>query len=510
MFYLDKRLYTIVKRIYPARGPAAEPRAESKIGFGIETPQAHEEVERVGGMIPRSIARSGSDFVYLLGSGMNGIGPIEARQMSFAKSSVIEELSKEAGDVGMASFGRAREIAALEMYPHFDRERADYLSYLVAHDTVGYGPISVLLEDKGNLEEIEVNSPSAPISVYHVKYGRCPTNIRFSSESSFRHSINKLICDTDKELGEDSPIVDAQVADARIHAQLKPYALSGAIASIRLGRGKTVGLDYLVSRGTASPDVLAYVWLAMDSGRNIVIAGSPASGKTTLLSAIFSFIPRFEKAVTIEEDINELKARMEITNTIELYGSRYGGVTTREQVINALRMRPSRLIVGEVRGEETRELFASANLGIPFITTMHSSTGGMDLIKKLLIRPMSVESRSLSMLDVALYMRHADVSRRALSDVFEYRWLSRAETDRTEPEVGDGDAVEIASIVSGGKLDTGALQGSKVVDAYSRKSGLSKRLVLKEFDKRSSFLKEVCASGATSGEIAEKVQHYGW
>ena len=86
-------------------------------------------------------------------------------------------------------------------------------------------------------------------------------------------------------------------------------------------------------------------------------------------------------------------------------------------MINALRMRPSRLMVGEVRGEETRELFSSANLGIPFITTMHSNAGGMDIVKKLMVRPMGVESRSLSMLDVALYMRHADISRRVLSDV---------------------------------------------------------------------------------------------
>lgn len=510
MFYLNKRLYTLVNKIAPAHSKSEEQHVESKLGFSLEAVCALEDVERFGGMIPRSVSKSGSDFFYVLGSGIKGIGTFEARHMGLAKASVIDRLPIEAEDVGMAAFNKARELAVQELLPHFDSQRAGYLAYLVAHDTVGYGPLSMLLEDKQNLEEIEVNSPTAPINVYHVKYGRCATNIRFSGERGFRHSINKLICDTDKELGEDSPIIDAQVADARIHAQLKPYALSGAVASIRLNGGKTVGLDYLISRNTATPDVLAYVWLAMDSGRNIVIAGSPASGKTTMLSALFSFIPRFERAVTIEEDINELRARMEITNTIELYGSRYGGVTTREQVLNALRLRPNRLVVGEVRGEETRELFASANLGIPFMTTMHSSTGGIDLIKKLLIKPMSVESRSLSMLDVALYMRHADISRRVLSEIFEYKWLSRAETDHTETEVGDGDAVEITSIVSDGRLDTGALRNSKVIDAYSRKSGLSKRLVLNEFDKRVAFLKEAYSSGGQPGAMAEKVQHYGW
>ena len=440
---------------------------------------------------------------------MGRITTAETKAMEVSKAAVIRELSRADGEVGIGSFVRAREVASREISPRTGRERADYLAYIVAHDTVGYGPISVLLEDKRSIEEIEVNSPSSPINVYHVKYGRCTTNLRFHGEQSFRHSMNRFLYDTDKELSDDSPIIDAQVEDARVHAQLKPYALSGAVASIRLGNGKAVGPDYLIRRNTTTFDVLAYAWLAIDSGMNIVIAGAPASGKTTLLSALFFFIPRFEKVVTIEEDINELKARIDINNTVELYGSRYSGITTREQVINALRIRPSRLVVGEVRGEETRELFSSANLGIPFVTTMHSNAGGMDIVKKLMVRPMGVESRSLSMLDVALYMRHADITRRLLSEVYEYRWLSRAETERIDTEVGDGDAVETVSVVAGGVLDRGALPGSKVVEAFSKKTGLSKRLVLKEFEKRSAFLKEACDSCKSTDELRDKVQGYG-
>lgn len=476
----------------------------------MDFPDVSEEVERFGGAVPRAIARKGAEFEYLLGSGMGRITGAEAKSMEVAKASVIEELSRSSAELGIGAFGRAREIASRELLQSVSRERADYLAYLVAHDTAGYGPISALLEDRRSIEEIEVNSPRAPISVYHVKYGRCATNLRFCSVQAFRHSMNRLLYDTDKELSDDSPVIDAQVEDARIHAQLKPYALSGAVASIRLGSGKSVGPDYLINRNTTTFDVLAYVWLAMESGRNIIVAGAPASGKTTLLSALFFLIPRFEKVVTIEEDINELKARIDINNTVELYGSRYNGITTREQVINALRMRPSRLVVGEVRGEETRELFSSANLGIPFVTTMHSNSGGMDIVKKLMVRPMGVETRSLSMLDVALYMRHTDITRRLLSEVYEYKWLSRAETERIDTEVGDGEAVEISSVVSGGVLDRGALQCSKVVEAFSRKTGLSVRLVLKEFEKRSAFLKETCGSCKSADELRERVQGYGW
>jgi type IV secretory pathway ATPase VirB11/archaellum biosynthesis ATPase len=492
------------------RAPLLVAPRESQLGFSIEFPDALEEVERFGGAIPRAIGRNGTEFEYIVGSGMGRITGAETKAMEAAKASVIDELSKSTDEAGIAAFGRAREIASREISLRAGTDRAEYLAYLVAHDTAGYGPISVLLEDRRSIEEIEVNSPRAPINIYHVKYGRCATNLRFCSEQGFRHSMNRLLYDTDKELSEDSPVIDAQVDDARIHAQLKPYALSGAVASIRLGSGKVVGPDYLIRRSTTSFDVLAYIWLAMDSGRNIIIAGAPASGKTTLLSALFFFIPRFEKVVTIEEDINELKARIDITNTVELYGSRYNGITTREQVLNALRMRPSRLVVGEVRGEETRELFSSANLGIPFVTTMHSNSGGMDIVKKLMVRPMGVESRSLSMLDVALHMRHTDITKRLLSEVYEYRWLSRAETESISAEVGDGEAVEIVGVVSGGVLDRGALQSSKVVEAFSRKTGLSKRLVLKEFEKRSAFLKEACDSCKNTDELRDRVQGYGW
>jgi type IV secretory pathway ATPase VirB11/archaellum biosynthesis ATPase len=508
MFYLSKRISKLVNGFAGSKPPSGL-LDEDRLGFAVEAADSLEEVERLGGLVPRSIARKGTEFAYVIGSGIGAITGAETRLMGAAKASVIDELSRASGEAGIGSFGRAKEIALRELSLRTGSERAEYLAYLVAHDTSGYGPISALLEDKRSIEEIEVNSPRAPINIYHVRYGRCATNLRFCSEQSFRHSMNRLLYDADKELSEDSPIIDAQVDDARIHAQLKPYALSGAVASIRLGSSKLVGPDYLIRRDTTTPEVLAYVWMAMESGRNIAIAGAPASGKTTLLSALFFFIPRFERVVTIEEDINELKVRIDITNTVGLYGSRYDGVTTREQVINALRMRPSRLIVGEVRGEETRELFSSANLGIPFITTMHSNSGGLDIVKKLMVRPMGVEGRSLSMLDVALYMRHAGIAKRLLSDVYEYRWLSRAETERIDTEVGDGDAVEIVSVVSGGLLDRGALQGSKAMQAFSRKSGLSMRLVIKEFEKRSAFLKEACASCKNAEELMEKVQRYG-
>jgi type IV secretory pathway ATPase VirB11/archaellum biosynthesis ATPase len=510
MLYLSKRIISLAIRLSGAKSQVSDDNERSEIGFMIDSQEAGTPAERVDGLVPRAIVKRGSAYSYVIADGIRGLTNQERKMAENAKSAVIDALAKSQEEISLSLLQRARDLAKAELSKSMSIERADYGSYLIAHDTVGYGPISVLMEDKEKIEEIEINSPTAPISVFHASYGRCPTNLRFASEAHFRHALNKMIYDTDKELSECSPIIDAQVEGARVHAQMKPYAASGAVASIRLSGSKIVGVDYLARKGTTNFEVLAYLWMAMDSGCNILIAGSPASGKTTLLSALFSFVPITERIITIEEDVSEIKARIDINNSVALYGSRYGNsVSTREQVINALRMRPDRLVVGEVRGEETRELFSGANLGVPFITTMHSASGGGDIIKKLMVRPMRVEPKSLSRLDIAVYMRHIDLSKRLLSDIYEYRWLSRAETDKLGMEIEDCDSVDISEVVSGGALNSRALQNSKVICAFSMLKGITAKAALKELARRSEFLSVLCESKISSDEVREKIQSYG-
>lgn len=510
MFYFGKRLGILVNGTAPTKHRTASVGRE-RLTFSLESEDGYERVEQTDGLVPKAVGKRGNELAYIVAAGVGRVTSLEEEHAERAKSIVIEEISKSEKEVGMELFNAAREIAERSLIVCMSKERASFISYLVAHDSVGYGPISVLLEDKKRIEEIEINAPTASINIFHVDYGRCRTNLRFRSEDDFRHNLNKFIYETDKELGEDSPIIDAQVKEARVHAQLKPYALSGAIASIRLSDNKLVGPDYLIKKQTTDFDVLAYLWLAMDAKLNILIAGSPASGKTTLMSALFAFVPRVERVLTIEEDVNELKVKVDINNGVALYGSRYNnGTNTREQVINALRMRPERLVVGEVRGPETRELFSGANLGVQFMTTMHSNAGGLDIVKKLMTKPMEVETRTLSSLDIALYMRHVDLSKRVLSDVYEYKWLSRAESEGLGVVIEESESVDISGIVSNGKLAGELLKNSKVVEAFSKKSGLSTRLVLRELARRSEFLKIVCESSKNANEVLERIQTYGW
>lgn len=477
----------------------------SRLSFSVGDLAHGESVKEIASGIERHVVRSGNAYFYSIGS--SGINGREKEIMEYAKALVIERLSKEYSTIDRSLFGKAKEVAYLEISKRMEQERAESLSYLVAHDTVGCGPFSILMEDKADIEEIEINSALAPIGVYTVGYGRCTTNMRFVDESAFRQCLNKFISENEKELSEESPIIDAQVEDARIHAQMRPYALAGAAASIRIGKGKSIGIFTLLKNQTVNIETLAYLWIAVDSGLNIVISGAPASGKTTMLGAIANFIPHYSKLVTIEEEINELRFNEPIFNVVSLYGSRYGSTDTREQVINALRMRPDRIIVGEIRREDARELFAGANLGIPFITTMHSGEESLSVIKKLMIKPMAVEPRALSMLDISIYMKQTGIRSRTVSSVNEYRWLSRAEIEHGV-EVGDGDSVDISVRVGNGRTTEEVISDSKAFLRYMEKNELTKKQAAKELRRRVDFLKEVFGSSKSDEQMGEAISAY--
>jgi type IV secretory pathway ATPase VirB11/archaellum biosynthesis ATPase len=424
-----------------------------------------------------------------------------------AKAGVIEALSKELSPQYSADgISKAQRTAANMLAPYSTRESKELLAYMVAHDTIGFGPISILLEDQQNIEEIVVNAPTSPIGIYHATYGYCTTNMRFNSERDFRYTLNKMLVSTERELNSNTPIIDAQFNDgSRVHAQLKPYSVNGTLATIRLNGGKRMDIRCIVQLGTATPEELAYLWLAIESNLNVVIAGAPASGKTSFLLALNALVPRYSRVITIEEDINELRYYSNFTNVVSLQGSSIRGKTSlKEQVINALHLRPDRLIIGEIRGNEASEVLSGANFGIPFMTTMHSSDNGNAIISRLQAKPMSVEPQLISMLDVAVFMRQKGMQSRALESVVEYRWLSRNETGADDLESG---GYRAACIAKNGILSNDALAGSKVIGAYARMHGLRMQAAIKELRSRTAFLKELAHSN--DADAGEYIAGYG-
>lgn len=392
-------------------------------------------------------------------------------------------------------FGYAIGSAAKFLAQRLPAERAKALAYLVAHDTVGYGPISVLLDDIGDIEEIEVNAPTSNIVVYHRRYGRCITNMCFNSEADFRYTINRMACESGKELGQASRVIDIQLGRCRVHAQTKPYSINGGAASIRIDNSVTLGMKELMLNRTIAPGALAYLWMAVESGKNIVISGAPGSGKTTMLAVLSAFIPSMCRVVTIEEEINEIRLDRRLTNVVQLQSSS-PGISIGDQVRNALHMRPEMLIVGEIRGKEANEVFSGANIGVPFMTTMHSDSDGAGLVSRLRSEPMHLEEPLAKRLEISLFMsRNANGSRR-LESVSEYTWAE-----------GQGpNQFSISEIAVSSLVNMEAVRSSRVVAGFSA-AGQGAGTGLKEFKSREAHLCKLL-SGAEAAESAAHVNEY--
>ena len=196
-------------------------------------------------------------------------------------------------------------------------------------------------------------------------------------------------------------------------------------------------------------------------------------------------MPRYQRVITIEEDVNELKFYGNFMNSVSLQGSTIiGKVTTRDQVVNALHLRPDRLIVGEIRGKEANEILSGANFGVPFMTTMHSGGNGQAVLNRLQSKPMCVEPQTLSMLDVAVFMKQSSLASRSVESIVEYKWLSR---DVNELE--SGCEMKIAEISRDSAMADSGIDCSKVLLAYSKEHLLSLARVKKELKLRASYLK---------------------
>ncbi len=498
MFYQSKRLFTFFHK-----NSFVTKEAEKKLPLGFE-------IFDIDGVPAKEIGPfhqiiKAGDLNYLVVGKGKALNAYDKSLVAETKAKVADWIINSGVRIDVSELEKVKAFARNMLNDRTDQETAEFFAYLIAHDTVGYGPISVLFDASSELEEIEINSPTQPIRVYSSEFGDCQTNLRFTSEQAFRLGLNKLIYKAEKELSSYNSIVDAQVENARIHAQIRPYAQSGGLATIRLRKKRIMSMPELMQKGTADAETLAYAWLAVECGMNVIVSGAPASGKTTLLNTLLYFVPAYHRTVIIEEDVNEIDASNSLNNIVALYGTKYGGVSIREQAINALRLRPDRLVIGELRGEEARDVFASANLGIPFMATMHSNEGAYSILKKLVTRPMEVDVKALSMLDVAFYMKQSGITDRRLYSGYEFKWLSRGETT-LGIEIASSDKVDVSEVIKFGRLNEDYIEQSKVIAAYAKKKDTSTKSALKELARRKKFLEKLANSGAV--DVYSGVQNY--
>ncbi len=245
----------------------------------------------------------------------------------------------------------------------------------IAADIIGLGPIEPLLADD-EVSEIMVNGPK---QVYVEKKGKLiKTDITFTDDEHVMRIIDRIVAPLGRRVDESSPMVDARLKDgSRVNVVIRPLALNGPTITIRKFRKDKLTVQDLVRFGSMSQDMADFLAACVQARLNIVVAGGTGSGKTTLLNVLSSFIPEDERIITVE-NAAELQLRQEHVVTLESRPPNVEGkgeVTIRDLVINCLRMRPERIIVGECRGGETLDMLQAMNTGHDgSMTTIHANT----------------------------------------------------------------------------------------------------------------------------------------
>ena len=245
----------------------------------------------------------------------------------------------------------------------------------VLHEIFGLGPLEALLKDPG-ISDILVNRYN---QVYVEREGRLEeTDIVFQNDAHLYRIIERIVSLVGRRIDESSPMVDARLQDgSRVNAVIPPLALDGPVLSIRRFRTDRIGAQDLVERMSLTQPMLDFLKGAVAARMNIIVSGGTGAGKTTLLNALSSFISERERIVTIE-DAAELTLRQRHTVRLETRPANIegqGAVRQRQLVVNALRMRPDRIIVGEVRGEEALDMLQAMNTGHDgSLTTIHANS----------------------------------------------------------------------------------------------------------------------------------------
>ena len=341
----------------------------------------------------------------------------------------------------MDSFIKDEINKTLEGYDLTNIERS-YIYNLIDNEINGYGPITELLDDK-DITEIMVNGKN---EIYIELDGRVikEDTVSFINDDHIIRTIQRLIQPLGRTIDTSNPMVDARLQDgSRLNAVIPPLSLKGPVMTIRKFKEELANIEDFLRSGTLTPYMARFLEACVQAKLNIIICGGTGGGKTTLLNVLSSFIGNDERIITIE-DAAELKLEQEHVISLETRLTNYEGqgeITIRDLVINSLRMRPDRIIVGEVRGKEAFDMLQAMNTGHSgSLTTMHANSP-VDAMNRLetmiLMAGMEIPIKALreyiaNAIDVVVHIQRLSDGKRKVVSISEITGFSDDEIQMKE------------------------------------------------------------------------------
>jgi pilus assembly protein CpaF len=315
------------------------------------------------------------------------------------------------------------------------RSERDQITMEVADDILGHGPLERLLADD-TISEIMVNGP---YDIWIERQGRLsPTTVRFQDESHLRRILNKIVAQVGRRVDESSAMVDARLPDgSRINAIIPPLSLSGPLVTIRKFARERLTFQDLIRLGTITTETMEFLERCVQAKLNVLISGGTGTGKTTLLNVLSEAIPDSERIVTIE-DSAELQLHQRHILRLESRPPNIEGegeVSIRDLLRNSLRMRPDRIIVGEVRGAEALDMLQAMNTGHDgSLSTVHANSPRdalgrletMVMLSGFEIPLRAVRQQISSALDLVVQIERLEDGNRRLTSIAE---VQRMESD---------------------------------------------------------------------------------
>ena len=402
-------------------------------------------------------------------------------------------------DLDKEDFSREIRQLVAESWSDVSEDKIRLYEDALKKSVFGYGILEYLLRDD-LLEEIMVLGGKRCVYVFHRKHGMCSTNISFDNDSEVVDIITKMASEVGRKIDFLNPLLDARLKDgSRVNATIQPVTPRGATLTIRKFSADPLTIVDLIKTGTMPVDFAAKLWIAVDGfgvkPANIIVSGGTSSGKTTTLNAIATFIPEGERVISIEDTLElqldhhdhhiQMETRPQMADSL-------GKVDMNDCLINTLRMRPDRILVGEVRGHEAETLFTAMNTGHDgCMGTLHANDS-KETITRLTNAPMSVPMIMLPALDlIIIQSRFKHPKKGYIRRIVEVSEVAGMEVGKVLLN-----KTYSYNVISDRLIDTGT--PSRLSQVISKKTGFTGQQIQREIEKRAHVLEWLARSDRRS------------